>query len=66
MPQGFNCFYIACTVLMFFTVESFCFCYFVKDHWRDHCKLEEYYDYCHRNKEFPRFLFLCLERKRNQ
>ena len=40
----FNCFYIACAVLMFFTVESFCFCYFVKDHWRDHCKLEEYYD----------------------
>ena len=62
----FNCFYIACAVLMFFTVESFCFCYFVKDHWRDHCKLEEYFDWDHRNQEFARFLFSCLERKLNQ
>ena len=66
MPQGSIAFTLHVLSLCFLLLSLFVSVIFVKDHWRDHCKLEEYYDWDHRNQEFARFLFSCLERKPNQ
>ena len=42
------------------------FLFFLQDHWRDFCKLEEYHDYLDHCKDFPKFLSLCWERKHNK
>jgi hypothetical protein len=52
-------------VLMCFIVHS-SVSFFLKDHWRDYCKLEEYHDLQDHCKDFPKFLSLCWERKHKQ